>query len=53
MSIIKDLLTKISCHHDWKFVSKIDVCEYGESIPYKIKATYICHKCGKFKKVRL
>lgn len=51
--MIKDLLTKISCHHDWELASKISVCEYGETTPYEIKATYICRKCGKFKKINL
>lgn len=54
MSIIKDFLFKISCCHKWEMISRINTYEDAASrYPYKIVATFVCCKCGKFKKIKL
>lgn len=54
MGFIKDLLTKISCHHDWRVHKEVNVYEFNSSKrPYKITQTLICNKCGKIKRIKL
>lgn len=54
MGFFNDLLTKISCHHDWKVHKEVEVYEFDCSKrPYEIIQTLICNKCGKIKKVKL
>jgi Fe2+ or Zn2+ uptake regulation protein len=54
MGFLNDLLTKISCHHDWKVHNEVSVYESDRSKrPYKIVQTLICNKCGKIKQIEL
>ena len=51
---LHELLTKWSCHHDWELVHENDVYEYEcDKYPIKIVSTFMCKKCGKFKKIKL
>lgn len=52
--MIKELFKKWSCCHEWELVNKTRVYKYGErGMPYRIEATFVCKKCGKFKKIDL
>ena len=54
MGFLKDLLTKISCHHDWRVHGEVEVYESSYSKrPCKITQTLICNKCGKIKSINL
>lgn len=51
---IPSLLKKITCCHKFN-----EVCEHrkfefeSDKFPYKIIKTFLCEKCGKFKKVNI
>lgn len=45
--IIKDILAKKACFHDWKLVKEIKV---GLMHHYLI---YICQKCGEIKQINI
>lgn len=52
LELIKNLLTKWSCSHDWEQLE--EVCTYENSLakrPWKRTYLYRCKKCGKFKKI--
>ena len=54
MSFIKDLVSKISCHHSWEEVKLIrSFIDSNDKIPARIDIIYICKKCGKFKKIKI
>ena len=54
MGFLKDLLTKISCHHDWRVDREVEIYKFSYSkSPYKITQTLICNKCGKIKRIKL
>lgn len=42
--IIKSILIKKSCFHEWKLVKEVEI---GFSVHY----IYICQKCGEFKRI--
>ena len=45
MNWIKELISKLSCHHEWRLDKEIRVCDdFGGSY---WKFLYICKKCGK------
>jgi hypothetical protein len=54
MGLIKDILSKYACHHEWEVHKEI----HGFSsenliIPELIEQVLICKKCGKIKKIKL
>lgn len=52
--MIQDFFKKWSCCHEWRLISKTDIYKNSESkIPCKVVATFVCKKCGKFKKIDL
>jgi Fe2+ or Zn2+ uptake regulation protein len=54
MSFIKDLLSKISCHHEWQVHTETSTYEYAHSKrPCIVEQILICKKCGKIKRIRL
>lgn len=51
ISLIKKLLEKWACMHDWSFYKEREVStDYGD---HYWRHTFICKKCGKFKQVRV
>lgn len=52
--LLKRLLNKWTCCHEWVEYKKINVYEdgYGD-IPVYYKYLFICKKCGKMKKVQM
>jgi hypothetical protein len=42
--IIKNILKKKACFHEWKLVKEVEI---GLSMHY----IYICQKCGKIKRI--
>ena len=42
--IIKDILRKKACFHEWKLVKEDRMCAHFHYI-------YICQKCGEFKRI--
>lgn len=52
LELIKNLLIKWSCSHDWEQLE--EVCTYANGLakrPWKRTYLYRCKKCGKFKKI--
>lgn len=48
--LIKQLLTKWCCHHEWELWKELTVRgDFGECYPVY---HFVCKKCGKFKKVK-
>lgn len=43
--IIKDILAKKACFHDWKLVKEVEIT----LLHYQF--IYICQKCGKIKQI--
>ena len=49
------IMAKLFCCHDWELIHRgnwIDP-ESKSELPWKIEVTYVCTKCGKFKKMQL
>lgn len=44
---------KRNCLHDFKLVKEVDVRDELTSNPITIHQTYVCNKCGEFKKIGL
>ena len=56
MTMIKELLNKICCCHEWYRYSRVHVKDisFGEDLPCTYtQDTLICKKCGKIKKIKL
>lgn len=55
MSILKDIITKLSCHHQWKVEAKCKVSKRDENFIKNeyVRITYICEKCGEFKQIKV
>lgn len=52
MNIIRKILEKVACCHEWESVTSCDKYEGSSSErPYKTTILFYCHKCGKMKKV--
>ena len=52
--IIKKLLEKWSCKHDWELFKHIKVYdEFSNDIPCGHKYIFICKKCGKIKRIKI
>lgn len=52
MNIIRRILEKVACCHEWNIIAKYD--KYGSNSsqrPYKTTILFYCKKCGKMKKV--
>lgn len=52
ITLIKALLAKWSCLHDWKVYREIRVLDENNN-PIKFEDTLFCKKCGKIKKIKL
>lgn len=50
---ILGLLDKWSCKHTWDLHRRVNTFWEKDKVPYKIKDTLICTKCGKIKKIVL
>lgn len=51
---LNELLSKWSCRHEWQEINKTQVYDGNKfDLPVEISITYICKKCGKFKKIKL
>lgn len=48
--LIKELLRKWSCYHDWEFITEVEV--HNNFGGYHHIFHFVCKKCGKFKKVK-
>lgn len=51
--MIKKLIAKWLCCHEWESHHTTEVYEKGQGIPWKTKETLICKKCGKIKQIIL
>lgn len=52
--LIKGLLQKLSCKHDWELIETTRVFdEFSGNLPAYRKHLYVCKKCGKFKKIKM
>lgn len=52
MNVIRRILEKVACCHEWESVMNCDKYEDSNSQkPYKTTILFCCHKCGKLKKV--
>lgn len=52
MNVIKRILEKVACCHEWEILTSCDKYESSSSQrPYKTTILFYCHKCGKMKKV--
>ena len=52
MGVIRRILEKVACCHEWESVMNCDKYEDSTSQkPYKTTILFCCHKCGKMKKV--
>jgi hypothetical protein len=53
IELIKVLIEKWACMHDWKCISKTEVfINDDDKIPAYNKYLFCCKKCGKFKRVK-
>lgn len=52
MKIIDDILNKLFCMHDWQHLNSYK-WEAGDFTRTKWEETYVCKKCGKFKKIKI
>lgn len=58
MNLIKQILNKWFCCHEWKFIEKIiydefDIAGFESKLPIKSKWYFVCKKCGKIKQVKV
>lgn len=49
MNIIKQIINKWFCCHEWEKLERVDIC--SNTLPSIITIYYCCKKCGKFKKI--
>lgn len=53
MKLVKIILDKLLCLHDWKVHNTTNIWEKGLDLPVETKETLICKKCGKIKTIWL
>ena len=51
MKIIDDILSKLFCKHDWQHLNTYRWD--GDLFGTRWEETYVCKKCGKFKKIKI
>jgi hypothetical protein len=51
--IIKYIIRKLFCPHEWEFKREFNFFEEGDSVPANKIIIYICKKCGNFKKIKI
>lgn len=52
--LIKQIISKKFCHHEWKLEKEVTVYEKDSSKrPVKVTYIYICSKCGDFNKITI
>lgn len=50
IEVLKQLLDKLACHHDWQLIRDVHVTtDFGGAYNSLI---FVCNKCGKFKKMK-
>lgn len=52
--IIKKIINKLCCSHEWEEVSHIKTYSKNDGeLPIQIDYLYCCKKCGKFKQITI
>jgi len=50
--IIKRILLKRACYHEWELYKEVNVVnDSGQNV--RFEHTMLCKKCGKFKKIKM
>ena len=51
--LIKQIISKKFCHHEWQLEKEIDTYKEHSKRPVRVTYLYICSKCGDFKKITM